>query len=501
MKLRKRRFRRNLIYYPAAGAVALSSLFGVKRPPKTQQQEQPFLTGRAGENTRVGSKPTYTANKPLAENASPQEVLAEAARRCEVAKQHLEQGNLAQSGVESDEAYTMLSRLPAGLDSEQDRLRNEVRLDLSHLIVLLNEAHAGPSLAMAQPAMQLNPIQMEMNNRIQQEIDLFQTTQRQTFIQGYQLAGAHMPYIEKKLEDRGMPRELGWLPLIESGFKPKAQSQVAALGLWQFMPATGEQLGLAQNRWIDDRMDPEQATDAALTYLKYLHQTFGGDWEKALAAYNWGEGNMRKAMKKLHRPEDEITFWDLTPKLPEETARYVPKFLAAVHIANDPGAYGFKRPDLGVPSVPLRYELVTTEKQMDMDQIAHRLGVKPSVLQNLNPELLQRVTPPQKHILRVPPGKSDSLVAMLQKDDIPEYRPQPKVEEALVAARLAKPRVKRGKPMHVPAQVAKARAGKLGKRGQVAVQKAKAGKKAAKATAVKAKAAKPRTVKKGGRRA
>jgi len=129
------------------------------------------------------------------------------------------------------------------------------------------------------------------------------------------------------------------------------------------------------------------------------------------------------------------------------------------------------------------------------------------VLQNLNPELLQRVTPPQKHTLRVPPGKAEPLMAMLQKDDIPEYRPQPQIQEALVAARLAKPRARVGKQMHVPAQVAKAKAGKLGKRGQAAVQKARGGKKSLSATAVKTKAvkakaaSKPRTVKKGGRRA
>jgi len=275
MKMRKRRFRRKLVYYPAAGALALSSLFGVRKPEKIKTKEQSASTIslsaegpsnlRRGVSDVIGSLGGESANASvvMSDGSAPGDLLEESFRRLQVAKQRWQQGKTSEAAIEADEVYMMLSGVPSSLEPQQSRIRDELRLELSRFVVQLNEAQAGSAIVSSGPIEQLAPIPMEINQQVQDEIAMFQTTQRQTFIQGYQLAGAHMPFIEKKLADRGMPKELGWLPLIESGFKTHAKSQVAALGLWQFMPATGDQMGLSRTRWVDNRMDPEQASEAA----------------------------------------------------------------------------------------------------------------------------------------------------------------------------------------------------------------------------------------------
>jgi membrane-bound lytic murein transglycosylase D len=286
-----------------------------------------------------------------------------------------------------------------------------------------------------------------------------------------------------------MPKELSWLPLIESGFKPRAESGAKALGLWQFMPATGTQYGLVRNRWIDRRLDPEHSTEAAVVYLKYLYKRFGGDWNKALAAYNWGEGNLRKAIARIQKPEDQVSFWDLRSRLPEETRRYVPKFLAAVAIVRSPEELGFS--ELGRRRVPRRYETVRIEKQMDMDVVAGVLGIEPSALQELNPELRQRVTPPQEHSLRVPAGLGNVLLARL--GDIPEYKPRPKISvprDTRVAKR-SRPRTLKSASTAKSAKIRRQRS-----TGATAKRRSAAAKKSQKPSS---KSSKSRTQKKRGR--
>jgi membrane-bound lytic murein transglycosylase D len=137
--------------------------------------------------------------------------------------------------------------------------------------------------------------------------------------------------ILEKLEAAGLPAELSWLPLIESGFKVKALSRARALGLWQFIPSTGYKFGLKRDQYIDERIDFEKSSDAAIAYLKELHNIFG-DWSTVLAAYNCGEGRVLRVIRtqNINYLDD---FWDLFGRLPFETARYVPRFLAAAPVA------------------------------------------------------------------------------------------------------------------------------------------------------------------------
>jgi len=445
----KRLLTKHLVYYPAGGVIALSPLLGMKKPSKLKVNENTqrllSLTGTSLASLREGKEVHLDRTSSgdsfrnmITREHTPEALLQEAFRRSQLAQQHWEQGELQEAGLDTDAVSWLLSFVPDTLEPQQSQIRAELRGRQATLIVLLNEAAAGKSAGTSgpdqAPVEQLGPVPLELNESVQREIDRFCTTQRKTFLDGYQLAGAHMPYIERKLAEHGMPKELGWLPLIESGFRLKAESGASALGLWQFMPATGDQFGLSRDRWIDRRMDPEQASEAAVVYLKYLYLAFGKDWNKALAAYNWGEGNIRKVLKKFRRPEDEVSFWDIQSKLPEETARYVPKFLAAVNIVSKPQDFGFS--GLGSQDVPKRYEVVELEKQVDMDALAGVMGLDWHVLSELNPELLQRVTPPQKHGLRVPIGYGKLLLATLP--NIPEYRPQPQ-PEPLVARRTTRP--------------------------------------------------------------
>ena len=154
--------------------------------------------------------------------------------------------------------------------------------------------------------------------------------------------------IEQKLAQRGMPQELVYLAMIESGFNPTARSPKQASGLWQFISETGRRYGLEVNGRLDERNDPAKATDAALAYLADLHDRFGS-WYLAAAAYNTGENRVARLMKAETGQErgTDADFYRIAPRLPRETRDYVPKLVAAARIAKEPGRYGFDLADAG----------------------------------------------------------------------------------------------------------------------------------------------------------
>jgi membrane-bound lytic murein transglycosylase D len=209
---------------------------------------------------------------------------------------------------------------------------------------------------------------------------------------------------------------LSWLPLIESGFKVNALSRSRALGMWQFIPSTGYKFGLSRDKFIDERMDPEKSTRAAIEYLKELHQIFG-DWSTVLAAYNCGEGRVLRLIRGQNINYLD-NFWDLYQRLPRETARYVPRFLATLHILNNPEAYGLDRISL---DPPLEYETVVINKQVHLTNVAKSIGVDRKILKELNPELRYQILPGDNYHLNIPPGNSDVLLAKI--DQIPVSHP------------------------------------------------------------------------------
>jgi membrane-bound lytic murein transglycosylase D len=255
-----------------------------------------------------------------------------------------------------------------------------------------------------------------MNRHVEKEIKLFQGPERKFFLESYKRSGRYGSEILEALKEAGLPPELSWLPLIESGFKVKALSRARALGPWQFIPSTGYKFGLKRDQWIDERMDVTKSTQAAIAYLQELHKIFG-DWSTVLAAYNCGEFRVLRVIRhqNINYLDD---FWDLFQRLPWETARYVPRFLAAIQIINDPEKFGF---DLSGLAAPLEYETADVPKQARLEDIAKVLEIQGNDLELLNPELRYKVTPPTSYDLKVPPGKGALLTAKL--DEIPVYVP------------------------------------------------------------------------------
>jgi membrane-bound lytic murein transglycosylase D len=174
-------------------------------------------------------------------------------------------------------------------------------------------------------------------------------------------ASLYLFHVVQELEKRGMPTELALLPVIESAFNPQALSTADAAGIWQFVPGTGKDFNLKQNMFKDERRGVLASTDAALTYLQRLYTMFG-DWQLALAAYNWGEGNVQKAIKKnqaLGKPTD---FESLAELMPAETRNYVPKLQAVKNIVANPGQFG-----ITLPAIDNQPYFTTVDKTSDID--------------------------------------------------------------------------------------------------------------------------------------
>ena len=186
-------------------------------------------------------------------------------------------------------------------------------------------------------------------------------------------------YIVEEVNLRGMPTEIALLPFVESAFNPVAKSTAKAMGIWQFMPATGKDFKLTQNVFRDERRDVLQSTHAALDYLQRLHRQFG-DWQLALAAYNWGEGNVAKAIKRNQAARLPTDYLSL--KMPKETRDYVPKLMAYKAIVSDPKAYGIVLPDL--ENHPY-FVAIDVTRDIDVDVVIKLAELTPEEFRNLNP--------------------------------------------------------------------------------------------------------------------
>jgi len=212
---------------------------------------------------------------------------------------------------------------------------------------------------------------------------------------GFRRSTRYLDLARKIFKEEGVPTDLVWLAQIESGWNPYALSWASARGIWQFVPSTGARFGLSQTYWVDERSDPEKSTRAAASYLKWLGARYRGNWELALAAYNAGEGTVDSAIARSGSRD----FWQLRSGfLPQETRNYVPAILAVMTIAKNPDRYGFQIP----PAYHERYGTQLIAKQTDLRALAKKMGVSYNSLLDLNPALQRGVTPPGKHMLRIP---------------------------------------------------------------------------------------------------
>ncbi len=214
------------------------------------------------------------------------------------------------------------------------------------------------------------------------------------------------PLFEKTLNAHGMPDDIKYLSIIESGLNPKAKSRVGAMGLWQFMPATGKMYKLYYDDHIDDRMDPEQSTIAAAKYLKSLYQMFG-NWEVALAAYNCGPGNVRKAIRKSG---GKNTFWEIYDHLPKETRSYVPQFQAMMYIMRFAEHHNLHLED---PTYPIAYEKVKFNQSLNFESLSQLSGICIEDIETLNPSIQNRLIPSKhEHIaLNIPKSKVNYIIS------------------------------------------------------------------------------------------
>ncbi len=212
----------------------------------------------------------------------------------------------------------------------------------------------------------------------------------------------YQTFITRAVRERGMPAEIALLPLVESALNPYAMSPDGAHGLWQFMPATAGRFGLQRDWWQDARRDPVASTEAALDYLEMLHKRFD-DWLLAIAAYNTGEGNLRKALKRAQKRYGHPVRDFFSLRLPRETRSYVPRLLALSAAVAEPEAYGLKLPDV---TAKIPFHTVYVDSQYDLNVAAEVLGLDPSEVRAWNPALKQWATPPlnrhQTHPLRLP---------------------------------------------------------------------------------------------------
>jgi membrane-bound lytic murein transglycosylase D len=226
-------------------------------------------------------------------------------------------------------------------------------------------------------------IPLVRNNKVDQFINFFQTKGRKQFVIWLERKAIYGDLIREILVEQSLPEELIYLAMIESGLNPKAYSRANAVGMWQFVYSTGKLYDLDRNWYVDERRDIIKATYAACSYLSDLIEEFD-NWYLALAAYNSGEGRVQRAAR-FHQTTD---FWQLH-SLPRETRNYLPYFLAAAIIGQNPAEYGFE----DLPDTPIKYDFVELEKSADLSVLARSANISVKILREYNPELRQSATP------------------------------------------------------------------------------------------------------------
>ena len=244
---------------------------------------------------------------------------------------------------------------------------------------------------------------LDHSTRLKSALELFLGRERENMAKWLSRAGEYLPMMREKLIRSGLPEELAYLPLIESGYNPRAYSRAKAAGLWQFISSTGKIRGLRIDYWVDERMDPELSTDAAIKHLTYLFEMFH-NWPLALAAYNAGEGRIQRSMKKAGTDDY------LKLSLPRETRDYVPRLVAAIMIALDPEHYGFD-PVIESDKSP---DFVIVGKCVDVDVAAECAGTDSDTIKKLNPSLRRWCTHPSRETrLRLPNGSGNKFQVTL----------------------------------------------------------------------------------------
>lgn len=263
-------------------------------------------------------------------------------------------------------------------------------------------------------------IPIHYNERVEFWLDYFRNRHRDRFRIYLERKGRYEELIRERLRERGMPEDLIYLALIESGFSPRAYSRARAVGIWQFIAGTGRRYGLEISEFVDERRDPLRSTEAALDYLQDLYAQFGS-WYLAAAAYNTGENRVQRLLRQRAggASGNDSLFWTIESGLPRETRNYVPLLIAATILGKYPDRFGFE--DV-IPQDPEQFEIVTVPDATELAVIAKAAGVDKSEIEMLNPQFLLGMTPPGRATrVRVPYGHGEQF-AIAYAEIPPEER-------------------------------------------------------------------------------
>ena len=246
-------------------------------------------------------------------------------------------------------------------------------------------------------------VPIQMNKQVRAYLVYFSTERKAVITRYLARSSRYLPMIKEVFQEAGLPEDMAYLAMIESGFNNKAYSPAAASGMWQFIKGTGLRYGLAIDGYVDERRDPEKATRAAAQYLLDLYKQFGS-WYLAAASYNCGEGRVQRELNQSNHKN----FWELSANqcLPTETKNYVPQMIAATIIAKNPEKFGFKN----VPYLPpVKYEKVPVTETTSLTAAAVAVNVPVEEVAGLNPELLRGITPPDapSYKLNLPPNSKE----------------------------------------------------------------------------------------------
>jgi membrane-bound lytic murein transglycosylase D len=285
--------------------------------------------------------------------------------------------------------------------------------ELSKLVLTEKEKEVSPNevAKLEEEIASTVDFRFKSNALIQQFLNYYQGRGRATMETGLRRSGMFMTMARRIFREEGVPEDIAWLGQVESAWRPTARSWAAASGLWQFIPGTGSRFGLRQTAWVDERNSFEKATRASARYLKWLANHYNGNWELAIGAYNTGEGNIDRAIRRTGVAD----FWTIYPYIAQETRNYVPNILATILIAKNPAKYGFGHVQRMTP-LDKTYDIVSVPSATSLHLIANLTDTSVDFLRSINPELRRDVTPRgEQYHVRVPGGRGKTFVALLKR--------------------------------------------------------------------------------------